>query len=159
MAQSSDRPRRAAAALRFRIGPTLFSRVVLGAGGERCLAMRRGGGDEDDAVAGFQAAVAVDDQRGVERPAAMRLGLDLGELLLGHAGIVFEGQRGPRVAPADVAHQPDKARHPADMVVAAAQPIEFGTDVEILPLHPDHRYPPVTGGNTATSSLSASGWS
>ncbi len=109
------------------------------AGGERGLAVRRGGGDEDDAVAGFEPAVAVDDQRGVERPAPMRLELDLGELLLGHSGIVFEGQGRDLVTAAHVAHQPDEAGDPADPVIAGGEPIELDADIKILALHTDHR--------------------
>src|SRR5262249_53869305 len=40
---------------------------------ERRLAMRRGGDDEDDALARLEPAVAVDDERGFERPAPARL--------------------------------------------------------------------------------------
>src|SRR5271157_3340307 len=57
------------------------------AGGECRFAMRRGGGDQDDAVARLEPAVTVNDQRGVERPAPMRFEFDLGELFLGHARI------------------------------------------------------------------------
>ena len=109
------------------------------AGGERRFAVRRGGGDQHDAVAGFEPAVAVDDQHRVERPAPVRLGLDLGELLLGHAGIMFEGQGRDPVAAAHVAHQSDKARDAADPMIAGGEALELGADVEILALHPDHR--------------------
>src|SRR5689334_12635660 len=49
-----------------------------GAGFERGLAVARGGPDQDDAVARFEPAVAVDDDGRRQGPAAMRLGLDLG---------------------------------------------------------------------------------
>src|ERR1700738_32386 len=67
------------------------------AGGECRLAMRRGGGDEHNAVAGFEPAVAVDHQHRIERPAPMGLGLDLGKPFFGHARIMLEGQRRNRV--------------------------------------------------------------
>src|SRR6516162_7820187 len=59
------------------------------ASGERSFAVRRGGGGEDDAVARLEPSVAVNDQHRVKRPAPMRLGLDLSQLLLGHAGIML----------------------------------------------------------------------
>src|SRR5947207_10621415 len=55
------------------------------ASGEGGLAVRRGGGDKYDAVAGFESAVAVDHKHRIERPAPMCLGLDLGKPFLGHA--------------------------------------------------------------------------
>ncbi len=100
--------------------------------------MRRGGRDQHDAVARFEPAIAMDDQHGVKRPAPVSLGLDLGELFLGHAGIMLEGQRGDAITAAHIAHQPDKARDPADPVIAVGEPFEFGADIEILALHPDH---------------------
>ena len=68
----------------------------------------------------------------------MSLGLDLGELSLGHAGIMLEGQRGDPVTAAHIAHQPDKARDPAYPMIAGSEPFEFGADIKILTLHPDH---------------------
>ena len=56
--------------------------------------MRRRCGDEDDAVARFEPAVAVDDQAGGERPARVGLGLDFGQHLLRHAGIVLKRHGG-----------------------------------------------------------------
>src|SRR5690348_7829609 len=64
------------------------------AGGERRLTMRRSGRDEYDAIAGFEPAVTVNDQYRVERPAPVRLCLNLGEFSLGHARVVLKGQRG-----------------------------------------------------------------
>ena len=43
------------------------------------LAVGRGRDDEDDVLARFQPAVAVDDERGIDGPAAERLGLDVGQ--------------------------------------------------------------------------------
>src|ERR1700730_12221748 len=109
------------------------------AGSERGLAMRRGGRHQHDAVARFQPALAVDDQRIGKRPAPIGFGLDLGELSLGHAGVVFEAQRRDPLRPAHVAHQADKACHPAYTVIAGGKLFEFRADIEILALHPDHR--------------------
>jgi len=81
-------------------------------------------------------AVAMDDQRSLDRPAPIRLGLDSLERGLGHAGIVLEGERVDSVAMValahvHLAHQPDEYRQPADPLVAGAQAIELGADVEI----------------------------
>src|SRR5438132_4817041 len=112
------------------------------AGGEGGLAVRRGGGDEHDAVAGLQPAVAVDHQDRIERPAPMCLGLDLGKSFLGHAGIMLEGQRRHLLAAAHIPHQPDEAGDAADTVIAGGEPFELGADVEIFALHSDHRLSP-----------------
>src|SRR5262249_54954757 len=81
---------------------------------KRRLAVRRRGRDQHDAVAGFEPPVTMDDQSGGEWPAAVRLGLDLGELALGHAGIMFERHRRDAVGAAslkiEVAHEANKAR-------------------------------------------------
>jgi hypothetical protein len=37
-----------------------------------------------------------------------------------------------------ISDQPDKAGNPTDAMVAGSEPIELGTDIEILALHPDH---------------------
>ncbi len=119
------------------------------AGGERRLAVWRGRRHQHDAVARFEPAVAVDDEARIERPAPVRLGLDLFKLLLGHAGVVFEGQRLDPVGTAEIAHQPDKAGDPADARVAGSEAVEFGADVEILALHADHRSnPPSPAGRS-----------
>src|SRR6266436_3170582 len=109
------------------------------ASGEGGLAVCGGGGDEHDAVAGFEPAIAVDHQHRVERPAAMRLGLDLGKPFLGHAGIVLEGQRRNPLAPAHIPHQPDEAGNTADAVIAGGEPLELRAGIEIFALHSDHR--------------------
>src|SRR5579862_3626245 len=105
---------------------------------ERGFAMRRGGRDQDDALAGLQPPIAVDDQGGGERPAPVGLGLDLGELLLGHARVVFEDEGGDAVVPSPASNDPDKARDAANVVVAGGEPVEFGADIEILALDPNH---------------------
>ena len=52
---------------------------------------------------------------------------------------MLEGQRRHPVAAAHVAHQPDKARDPADAVIAVGKPLKLDADIEILALHSDHR--------------------
>src|SRR4051812_18127781 len=132
------------------------------AGLERCLAVRRSDRDQDDAVAGLQAAVAVDDQCSLERPAALRLGLDLLERLLGHSGIMLEREGIDLVAVialahVQLAHQADEHRQATDALVARSQPVELGPGVEVGLLHAHgHDQPPVKGGKKATSRAPAS---
>src|SRR5215470_7230864 len=111
-------------------------------GGERRLAMRRSGSDEHDAVAGFEPTVAMNYEYGIEWPAAMRFGFDLGELSLGHARIVLERQRRDPLSTAQIPHQPHKARDPADPMIAGGEALDLGPDVEILALYADHRLAP-----------------
>ena len=54
--------------------------------------MSRGCDHQHDIVAGQERSYAMDDQRGSQGPARMGFLLDAREFLLGHAGIVFEGQ-------------------------------------------------------------------
>src|SRR6516162_617061 len=108
------------------------------AGCEGRLAMRRRRGDKHDPIAGFEPSVTVDYQRRIERPPTTRLRLDLGELSLGHAGIMLEGQRGDSVAAAHIANEPNKAPDPAYPMIAGGEPFEFCAGVKILALHPDH---------------------
>ena len=107
-------------------------------GGERGLAMRRGGRDQHDPIARLQPTIAMDDQGRRQRPAAIGLGLDLGQLLLSHPWIMFEGQCRYAMAPAHIAHQPDKAGDATDRVIAGREPFQLFAGVEILALHPDH---------------------
>ncbi len=73
---------------------------------------------------------------------------------------MLERHRRDALVAGDIAHQPDEAGHAADRGVAAGERLEFGADVEILALHADHgAQPPVTGGNSATSSPGFTGWS
>src|SRR5271166_7090095 len=109
------------------------------AGCEGRLSVRRCRGNKHDPIAGFEPAVAMDYQHRVERPPTVRLGLDFGELSLGHAGIMFEGQRGDAVTAAHIADQPDKARDPAYPGIAGNEPFEFRADIKILALYPNHR--------------------
>ena len=87
--------------------------------------MRGRGGDQDDAIARQQPADAVDNQRGFQRPARQRLGLDLRQPLLGHAGIMLQGHGGDAIAD-PVAHQPDEAGKPADIAPALAEARQLG---------------------------------
>ena len=119
--------------------------------------MRRGGSDQDDAVARFEPAVAMDDEHRGQRPAFARLGLDLAQLAFGHAGIVFERHRAHRLAAREVTDQTDEAAHGAGTRGLFGEAFELGADVEIVLLDPDHRQPPVIGGNSATSSPAPTG--
>src|SRR3954454_13265836 len=101
-------------------------------GRQRGFTMRRGGGDENDAVARFEPSVAMDDQRGGKRPAPVRLGLDLGQFLFGHAGVVFEGQRRDAFGSPHVPHQPDETRDAADRMVPGGETVKLAADLEIL---------------------------
>ena len=69
----------------------------------------------------------MDDKRRVERPTLVGLGLDIGELLLGHAGIVF--QRHGLDAIAAAAHQTGESHHAADAVPALGQRRYLGADI------------------------------
>src|SRR5262249_44497525 len=88
----------------------------------------------------------MDDQSGGEWPAAVRLGLDLGELALGHAGIMFERHRRDAISAAplkiEVAHEADKTRDAAHGMVAGGELFQLMPDIQILALHPDHRLSP-----------------
>ena len=61
-----------------------------------------------------------------------RLGLDRGELALGHAGIVLERHGEHRLAAMLVAHHADEAGDAADVGAAAREAGELGRDVERL---------------------------
>ena len=76
--------------------------------------MSRGRDDEDDIVAGRELADAMDDQRCLQRPAIMGFGLNAGELLLGHAGVVFEFHRCDPRAGTCVPHQSGEGHDRAD---------------------------------------------
>jgi hypothetical protein len=83
----------------------------------------------------------VDDEARVERPAAVRLGLDLGQLLLGHAGIVLEVSASTRSVPPISRTSPIKLATPP-MRGLPRQLFQLGADIEILALHADHRRSP-----------------
>jgi len=61
-----------------------------------------------------------------------------------------------RSAPAASRHE---AHDAADLVPALSEARDLGADVEVLALYADHAQPPVTGGNSATSSPGRTGWS
>ena len=78
----------------FQNGAWVFSQSIRKAqASSAARAVLRGGRDQDDRLARQHAAVAMHDQARLQRPARLRLGLDLGELLLGHAGVVLERHR------------------------------------------------------------------
>ena len=111
---------------------------------ERRLAVRRADRHQHDPLARLHPPVAMHDQRRLERPAALGLGLDLLQRLLGHAWIVLERQRIDLVAMIALAHmhlshQPDEHRQSADPLVSGAQPVELGADIEICLLD-THRH-------------------
>ena len=100
--------------------------------------MRRCRRDQDDGLARQHPAIAMDDQARLQRPARVRFRLDLGELLLGHPGIVLE-RHGGDGGVGMIAHQPDEAGERADIGAPGGERREFGTDVEGFALDPDHR--------------------
>src|SRR5260221_1894270 len=123
------------------------------ASGKGFAAVRSGDDDEHDLVGGLQLADAVNHEHFHYVPAGLRLGDDFFEGLLGHAGIVFESHLRHRGAVVGVAAYPDKARHRADLRVAASERRDLGARVEVLRLDTHrHRQPPVTGGKNAISS-------
>ena len=108
-----------------------------GAGFEGWRPMRRGGRDQHDRLARQHPAVTVNDQARLQRPARVRLRLDLGELLLGHPGIMLQRHRRDRLA-AMGAHQPDEAGERADVGATGGQRRELGANVERLLLDANH---------------------
>src|SRR5258705_8017819 len=98
---------------------------------------------QHDLVGGLELAEAMDHRDIDHVPAPGRLVRDLGDLALGHPGVVLEGHR-------HVAPQPHEARDRADASVAG-ELADLRAGVEVLPLDRDP-HPPVTGGKNATSS-------
>src|SRR5262249_35862801 len=109
-----------------------------GAGFEGDLAVRGSGGDQHDALPWFESAVTVDDEDGLERPAALRLGLDLRQLLFGHARIMLERHGADGAAACHIPDQPDEADDATDVLAAGRKPRQFDADIEVLALYPDH---------------------
>ena len=75
-------------------------------------------------------------QRIEQGPARPRLRHDVFQRLLGHAGIVFQGERidalaVQALAHVHLAHQADEHRQPTDPPVALGQAVELGADIEI----------------------------
>src|SRR3546814_6601094 len=102
--------------------------------------------------------MAMDDQAAVERPALLGLLHDLVELLLGHSGIMLQRHPPNGFACGEIPDQTGEGYHGADAGIIATQPLQLGGRIEIFALDPDgHDQPPVTGGNSATSSLAATG--
>lgn len=105
----------------------------------------------------------MNNQRVVQRPASAGFRFDRFKLTFGHAGVMLQRHRRHRLAALprlmDIAHQTDKHAHAAHRRVAGGEGGQFSADVEIFRLNPHrHRFqPPVTGGNSATSSPDRSG--
>ena len=108
------------------------------AGLEGRLAVRRGGDDEHDVLARLQPAIAVDDERGIDRPARQRLRLDLRQRLLRHAGIMLERHGAHVGALRIVAHAAEEHHRAADVRPPRLEGGEFGTCIEGLLLDADH---------------------
>ena len=114
--------------------------------------MLGGDGDEDDTLARGDAAIAMNHRCAQKRPARLRLARRAGDFVFGHAGIMFELERGePSALAAAVA---DKAHHRADVGSPARKRFRLRSGVEIALLNADRRHrvqPPVIGGKNATS--------
>src|SRR5688500_7340250 len=123
---------------------------------ERSAAVRAGNADEDDGIGWRELADAMDHADLVDVEPRLRLVDDRGQRLLGHSGVVLERQRADRRVVVDVANRADEHRDRADAPVALAEPGDLDTRVERLLLDAHHGagQPPVTGGNSATSSPS-----
>src|SRR5258708_6907235 len=122
--------------------------------------MGRGGDHQDDVLAGADAAGAVNDRDPSERPTRGGLLGNACDLLLGHAGVVLELERGETATliPAEAAkrhYRTDAAR------VRSGEARDLRGDIEVVAPHDDadrnHDQPPVIGGNSATSRTPAIG--
>ncbi len=96
--------------------------------------MRPGDDDQNDLVGRLQLADAVDDEHVHHVPAVLRLGDDVLERPLGHAGIVLEGHLRHRSAVVGVAADTDETRYRAYLGSIAAQRGDLGAGVEVLGL-------------------------
>src|SRR5687767_5823313 len=121
---------------------------------ERIAAVCAGDADEHDRLGRRELADAMDDADVVDVEALLRLADDVLERLLGHARIVLERQRRNGGIVVHVAHRTDERRDRANTPVMSSKPRDLLADVERFALHADHGHPPVTGGNSATSSPS-----
>src|SRR5262245_35586443 len=102
----------------------------------------------------------MDDGEPQQRPARLGVGRDAADLLLGHAGIVLELQRGEGASL--VAAKPREGDDGADIGAPGCQPLGLPARIKILPLDADrrHLHPPVIGGKKAISpapAIAASG--
>ncbi|MNN37313.1 hypothetical protein D3C81_1512520 [compost metagenome] len=106
-----------------------------GAGVECRLTMGAGRADEDNRLARFQGADAVQHFQLEQRPALLGLDGNLAEGLFGHARIVFEEHPGDVEAVIEVAHVADKTHHRTHADIGIVHGIDFGTRVERGGLH------------------------
>src|SRR5262249_61907034 len=98
--------------------------------------MLRRGYHENDVFAGLECSVAVHDEARLQRPARVCLGLDAGQLALGHAGIMLE--RHVLDGAVLVAHRAGEGNDGADVAAPHLELRDLGADVEILLLDADH---------------------
>ena len=120
--------------------------------------MRASSGDEDDGLARFQRADAVQHFQLEQRPALFGFHGDLGQGLFGHAGVMLQEHPRHVVAVIEVADIADKTHHRADADIGSVHRVDFDAGVKRRGLYTDgHAQPPVTGGKKATSSPASSG--
>ena len=118
--------------------------------------------DEHDLVGGTQLADTMDHEGVVDIEAPSRFRDDRFERPFGHPRIVLEGHRDDGRSVVDVAYRADERGDGAYAGVTGAQIRDLARDIEVFGLDADgHRfgtsYPPVTGGNSATSSPGCTG--
>src|SRR6185295_2742978 len=104
------------------------------------------------------AAGAMDHRDRGDRPAARRLARDPFDRFLGHPRVMFEFE-GDQPS-AFVAADAGEGNHRPGIAGARLDPRDLGAEVEVFRLHAEadvgrHRYPPVIGGNRATSRVPA----
>src|SRR6267378_4309895 len=138
------------------LGPALGCGIVGRFGVDPGVAAMRGGGDDkDDVVAGQKSAMAMNDGGADERPSRLGLRHMAGDLRLGHAGIVFEHHGGDRRAGLVAPANPCESNDGADVGASPRQQCGFRSGIEVRALQPDGcrhlNQPPVIGGKNATS--------
>ena len=101
-----------------------------GGGVEGGLSVGAGGEDEDDGVAGDEAASAVDEGTAEERPAGSGLVGDAGEGAFGHAGVVLEGHGFYGATLGGTSDGADEASDATDVGAAGQEGGDLGAGVE-----------------------------
>src|SRR3546814_472065 len=102
--------------------------------------------DEDDPVAGYKRANAVDDPDAQQSPARYRFPPQFLKSRLRHVRIMVEVKFNQTVIPA---HQSSETRHRS--AAACFQRRLLPPGIEILVLNGNGNHPPVTGGKLASS--------